>query len=256
MGICINYFGRLANPDLAQQLVGEMRALCRKMEWWHMDMEELIAAGKVYTKDLVGISLTPHPKCEWVNLHFDPQGRLVNDFYYAMLHDKTFGGRVAQLFRNNNRRINELLGTESARNPDQKIDRNGGENTLDVTMIEGNGAQTKTLDLAFGVTYNWTKTQHAGLEAHVAVCRVLAYVKKYYAPDLEVHDETGYFEHGDLKQAAREIGYMDYQIETTRRALEGIAEDARRGTIQRPATLPELLSMIDRYLCEVRSTLH
>src|SRR4051812_34417012 len=50
-----------------------------------------------------------------------------------------------------------------------------------------------TSDAATLTRSSWTKTQFAGAEVHAAVCVVLRHVKRRYAPDLEVHDDSGYF---------------------------------------------------------------
>lgn len=45
-----------------------------------------------------------------------------------------------------------------------------------------------------------TKTQFAPLETHITVVKLLEYLKKRYIHNLEVHDDGGYWETGDIDE--------------------------------------------------------
>jgi len=67
----------------------------------------------------------------------------------------------------------------------------------------------------------FVKTQFGGVEAHVALVHLLSALKENYFQDLNVEDESGYFENRDVKS-------LQQKIEETNRMLEKIAEGVNR----------------------------
>lgn len=75
-----------------------------------------------------------------------------------------------------------------------------------------------TGDAATLTRSNWTKTQFAGAEVHAAVCVVLHHVKRRYAPDLEVDDDSGYFADQDYAKLESQLAQGDDPASLTSRA--------------------------------------
>ena len=67
----------------------------------------------------------------------------------------------------------------------------------------------------------FVKTQFGGVEAHVALVHLLSALKENYFRDLNVEDESGYFENRDVKA-------LQQKIEETNKMLEKIAEGVNR----------------------------
>ncbi|MCO6478652.1 MAG: hypothetical protein J5I94_18610 [Phaeodactylibacter sp.] len=66
------------------------------------------------------------------------------------------------------------------------------------------------------------KTQFAGPDAHVAIVRLLRYLKGKYLHDLEVTDEGKYWETGDYEYLKAQIEKLGMAIEMVGMALENL----------------------------------
>lgn len=73
-------------------------------------------------------------------------------------------------------------------------------------MFDAEGYLSSPINVALADTYSnpnmqyWlnTKTQFAGAEAHIVICKLFRYIKKCYIYNLEVTDEGEYWEKEDL----------------------------------------------------------
>lgn len=83
-------------------------------------------------------------------------------------------------------------------------------------MFDAKGNLSSPINVALADTYEnpnmqyWldTKTQFAGAEAHIAICKLFRYIQKRYIYNLEVTDEGRYWEYEDLdflKQCFRTV---------------------------------------------------
>jgi hypothetical protein len=102
-----------------------------------------------------------------------------------------------------------------------------------------------------GRRYNWTKTQHAGADVHIAVCEMSRHVKERYAPDLEVTDDSGYFEDGDRDKLLGQLGYVDRLV-----SLAGDAFVAAASAKKAPSSIGELLDRANEELGRAKDKLH
>lgn len=64
------------------------------------------------------------------------------------------------------------------------------------------------------------KTQFAGAEVHIAIVKLLRYLKGKYLHDLEVDDEGDYWETGDAKLLGQKLDFLGDMIERVAGALE------------------------------------
>lgn len=66
----------------------------------------------------------------------------------------------------------------------------------------------------------FVKTQFGPVEAHVALIELLDALKKEFIPDLEVHDEGGYWEHRDVERLRTSHEFLGKVIDTMAAALD------------------------------------
>jgi hypothetical protein len=71
--------------------------------------------------------------------------------------------------------------------------------------------------------YCFVKTQFGSLQGHVAVVSLLDALRGEYFKDLEVTDESGYYEHRDPRELARKLNSLGSAILALGEALEGSA---------------------------------
>ena len=71
--------------------------------------------------------------------------------------------------------------------------------------------------------YCFVKTQFGSLQGHVAVVSLLDALRAEYFTDLEVTDESGYYEHRDPRELARKLNSLGSAILALGEALEGSA---------------------------------
>jgi hypothetical protein len=96
----------------------------------------------------------------------------------------------------------------------------------------------------------FTKTQFGPLEGHVALVEMFKALKREFVPDLEVSDEGGYWETGDLTELARRRDLIDSAMA---RLAEGLQ---RHGLSREAAEDPDILCRrIERIAAQVHRIL-
>lgn len=85
--------------------------------------------------------------------------------------------------------------------------------------------QAEPLNLIFGkngslrscIDYKQTqlfiKTQFSGAETHIAVVKLLKYLRKHYISNLEVFDEGEYWETGDIDRLSEKLSFLQSKID-------------------------------------------
>jgi len=68
----------------------------------------------------------------------------------------------------------------------------------------------------------FVKTQFAEPETHLWIIGVLKYIQMHYIPDLQVTDEAGYWETGDVEILEENMGTIDVKTEMMSRVLASI----------------------------------
>ena len=71
----------------------------------------------------------------------------------------------------------------------------------------------------------FTKTQFAGVNAHIALCEFLHWLHDTYMPTLHVYDEGGYYESGDENQLARAFDTLNFIMDRVQTELENPDSD-------------------------------
>ncbi|WP_437633254.1 hypothetical protein [Sorangium sp. So ce854] len=244
MGISIAYSGKLRDPALVPELVRDLAARAESAGWLCKTMKELVDEKRVTCSGLEGITLYPHRECEPVHFHFDEEGTFTNHYYHALLSNTEMADMMRQALAESAALTRKL--TRSTQSAHAEGGRGGAPRLTVPTMPEAPGAEF----FKQGSRYNWTKTQFAGPKVHVAVCAILRYVKERYAPDLEVKDDSGYFETGDYAKLEAELAYIERLASLTTDAIQAAA------TSKGPMTLDALVNRINEELAEAKNKLH
>jgi hypothetical protein len=245
MGISISYMGKLRSPDLVPELVADMRARAEAAGWLYKEMPALLAEGIVKCEGLRGISLYPHKDCEPLRFHLDAEGVFVNHFYQSLLDP---GSTMAKMMLET--AAESALLTRSLSKSAKSAGKKGaGGPRVSVAALPEDFASSSFLEQ--GRRYNWTKTQHAGPDVHMAVCEVLRHVKERYAPDLEIKDDSGYFEDGDRDKLLGQLAYTDRIASLAADAFQSVAASKAP-----PTTLGGLLDRVNETLAGAKDKLH
>jgi hypothetical protein len=244
MGICIAYLGKLRSPDLVPELIADLRARAEAAGWGYMEMEELVREGRVSCEGLQGLSLFPHRECEPLRLHFDEEGVFVNHAYQSMRQP---GSKMGQMMRDALVESASLSRKLAAQAKDD-APKGAGPSVSVVALPEDFGSSKFVEE---GRRYNWTKTQFAGPDVHIAVCAVLRHVKERYAPDLEIVDDTGYFDHGDRDKLCGQMGVVERLV-----GLAGAAFQSVAGSKTPPTSMGDLLGRVNEELASAKDKLH
>ncbi|KYF68234.1 hypothetical protein BE11_12135 [Sorangium cellulosum] len=240
MGISIAYSGKLRDPALVPELVGDLAAKAESAGWLSKTMKELVAEKRVTCSGLEGITLYPHRECEPLHFHFDEEGTFINHYYHALLSNTEMADMMRQALAES-----AALTRNLARSA-QSAPGSGGPRIAVPALPEAPGAEF----FKQGSRYNWTKTQFAGPKVHVAVCTILRYVKERYAPDLEVKDDSGYFASGDYEKLEAELAYVERLAAITTDAVQAAASG------KGPMTLDAFVNRINEELAEAKNKLH
>lgn len=175
MGVTIYYNGKLSDAGLVYELTREITDIASIMNWpcntWDDDWS-IKPSATIVNKEkkceikghlgLKGVSFTPHPDCEAVNLTFDKHG---------ILQDP--------------RTLPLLL--------------NGTIKDKDTTVS--------------------VKTQFAGADTHIAIIKLLQYIKKKYIPDLYVVDEGEYWQSENRQVLENRINSINQAMDVLEDAL-------------------------------------
>lgn len=98
----------------------------------------------------------------------------------------------------------------------------------------------------FDKNFDWLsiKTQFGAVDAHIAIVKLLRYLKQHYISDLEVNDEGAYWETGDKEALMGKRGFLLGKISQVEQALSEIKFDHE-------PTREEILKTIDEAIKNV-----
>ena len=89
--------------------------------------------------------------------------------------------------------------------------------------------------------YSFTKTQFAGVECHVAICRLLKHLAGKYFSYLEVNDEGDFYETEDLRALEQKFGVYGEVLDQVSSALQ-------KADLQKATSIPDLLNLLTEAL--------
>lgn len=90
-------------------------------------------------------------------------------------------------------------------------------------------------------SWRTTKTQFAPIEVHIAIVKLLQYVKKRYIADLDVDDDGGYWESGDVIELKRRIDSVNHALDILQTALS-----ANHSELSGAKSLGDLAQIMER----------
>lgn len=87
-----------------------------------------------------------------------------------------------------------------------------------------------------------TKTQFALVEIHIAIVKLLEYLKKRYIHNLEVHDDGDYWETGDIDELKRRRDTINRGMDMLESGLKEISSNRMKG--KTPEEIGDLIERI------------
>ncbi len=79
----------------------------------------------------------------------------------------------------------------------------------------------------------FTKTQFAGADVHIALCRLLKYLSERWFQSFEVIDDGGYWEDNDAEELNKRIGIINEAITAIEEGLTGLPLQKNESTEDR-----------------------
>jgi hypothetical protein len=86
-----------------------------------------------------------------------------------------------------------------------------------------------------------TKTQFAPIEVHIGIVKLLQYVKRRYIANLDVLDDGGYWESGNVIELKRRFNSINHALDILQTALS-----ANHFELSRAKSLEDLVQMMER----------
>jgi len=86
-------------------------------------------------------------------------------------------------------------------------------------ILKHDGTLSKDHDWIF------VKTQYGSIDAHIAIIKLLQYLKQNYIPDLEVKDEGEFWETGDKEHLMSKRGFLFGKMAQFEKALSSVEFD-------------------------------
>ncbi len=231
MGVCISYKGRIADPSRIDELIRQTQAFAEHMGWKTWTVPEMFDEGHIKrVEGLRGITVQISPQCEALHLHFDSEGRFVNHFYYVCVHD----------FEERKKFFDAIRASPNF------VQGDGGDKDGKVDADDPLNYEFHPNFIEDALYYNRIKTQHGGVEVHVQACAQLRFVRDNFAPDIEISDDTGYFDTGNLDEVKSQMAIVSGIIQNIAQATERMNADGGFSSIE------DLVQKLGRYMAEVR----
>ncbi|UCE06798.1 MAG: hypothetical protein JSW07_01780 [bacterium] len=100
-----------------------------------------------------------------------------------------------------------------------------------------------THDDTLSKDHDWifVKTQYGSIDAHIAIVKLLRYLKQKYIPDLEVKDEGEYWETNDKEHLMSKRGFLFGKMVQFEKALSSIEFDHEPSTEEVVEKIEEII---------------
>ena len=182
MGVTIHYRGKLKSPDLITLLMDEVEEICISNTWKYQ-----LVKDSSPTKE----PALPNPfelDDFDSDLDFSPN-RIQNDLRGITFQPHKESETVTFLF-----------------------DREGVLRSIFSNMFKKKGKYT----------WCFVKTQFAGMDTHVRIINLMAYLKKKYFKKFDIHDDGGYYPEMDTAELQSRMDYLNNAIATVHDVFENI----------------------------------
>lgn len=226
MGVTIHYAGELSSLDVLPVLLEELQDLANEADWSITSIEpDIFHLPGRSPMQAEGLLVQVHPEAEPLNMIFNREGKLVNFLYLVA----------------------------------NAIDPNKPQETKDIKIYvqDVNGELRESVDALkdyekYGLWYSSTKTQFAGPLAHITLCKLLRYLKTKYFKHLEVNDEGGYWETGEVEQLVERLNIIDFAINQLSDFFESY--DVQSSSLEE-SNIDDLLADLKGFLREINKKL-
>jgi len=195
MGVTIHYQGHLSDPQQLPELITAIQHTCRKLNWPHIDVNERI----IGTAEM----LVYHTGAETEDQRWVSETMPVDDRWRGVIVSPPGSEPLWLTFNRSGRMIVYDANDTSFVSPGHYLARE----------------------------QLFTKTQFSSAETHIAICDLLRLAEQHGA-ELEVADEGGYWETGDVGTLQQRLGFIDSALAQMKKEGDKMLEEA-------PETKPE-----------------
>jgi len=182
MGVTIHYTATLKSPALLPELFDEIEELSDEAGWdlTHIGPDEVRMPDATEVQ-AEGFLLSMHEQMEPVNLIFDSNRQMINFAY--------------------------LLGSSTG-------DSEQDVQNFEIVEMDAEGeikrvTSNDSVDSQVMARWASTKTQFAGPEAHIGLCKLLQYLSGKYFKTIEVEDEGEYWQSGEAETLILKMNFLD-----------------------------------------------
>jgi hypothetical protein len=217
MGVSIHYTGELTAPSVLPALIQEMQALSDEANWSATKIgPDLFHLPNRPPMQAEGLLVTIHPEIEPLNLVFNQEGRLVS-FLFLIANAVEPG----------------------------KLNEAKAEEKFEVIVVDSDGHESKIHEgnskyFQYGLWHASTKTQFAGPAAHITLCKLLRYLRSKYFKRLDVNDEGGYWETGEVEQLIERMNIINFAIDRFSELLQSQTGESNSGERTTESLLADL----------------
>ena len=182
MGVTIHYRGKLKSPDLITLLMDEVEEICISNSWKYQLLKD---ASPTKERALPN----PFEMDDFdSDLDFSPN-QIQDDLQGITFQPHKESETVTFLF-----------------------DREGVLRSIFSSIFKKKGKYT----------WCFVKTQFAGMETHVRIINLMAYLKKKYFKKFDIHDDGGYYPDMDTAELQNRMDYLNNAIATVHDVFENI----------------------------------
>ncbi len=182
MGVTIHYRGKLKSPDLITTLMDEVEEICISNSWKYQLLKDSSP-----TKE----PALPNP---YELDDFD------SDLDFSPNHSRDDLQGITFQPHKESETVTFLFDTE------------GVLRSIFSSIFKKKGKYT----------WCFVKTQFAGMDTHVRIINLMAYLKKKYFKKFEIHDDGGYYPDMNIEELQSRMDYLNNAIATVHDVFENI----------------------------------
>ncbi len=185
MGVTIHYRGKLKSPDLIKTLMDEVEEICISNDWHYQLLNNETPKAEATLTNPFALE----------DFESDPDFEFERDRFQGDLRGITFEPH------------------EESETVTFLFDTEGVLRSIFSSIFKKKGKYT----------WCFVKTQFAGVETHVRIINLMAYLKTKYFKKFEIHDDGGYYPDNNTEELQNRLDYLNNAISTVHDVFENIS---------------------------------
>ncbi len=232
MSISLTYKGRLKTPELIEPIIAELRDLAEEHGWKHE-----LSGPKEFA-----LVYGPVAIARGIHLTLDPQAGMFAKFSMAFAQDGHTINEIMLSLYSNEKKLREMNEMVSPLTDEPQF-------RIQIPETEEEKKKVTWADILKSEIFpiHSVDTDNLGAEKHILLCKLLRYLGKKYFAQLDVHDNSGYWETGNVGKLIEEIRIMNYFYGH----IGKFFNHAAAISLPPNATLKDLLADLTAYLAAV-----